>query len=90
MGQFGALTSARALRLDSFRITVHRHTNSKDTEHNKACVRRRTQLLESLSKPRRQRQRQRERHKTKDVMSGFARAQFGEINIYIDKRNMIA
>jgi len=29
--QFPGLTSARSLRLDSFRITVHRHTNSKDT-----------------------------------------------------------
>ena len=31
-GQSGVLTSARALWLDSFRITVHRHTNSKDTQ----------------------------------------------------------
>ena len=30
-GQSGVLTSARALRLDLFRITVHRHTNSKGT-----------------------------------------------------------
>ena len=31
----GVLTSARALRLDSFRITVHRNANSKGTGRKK-------------------------------------------------------
>jgi len=34
-GQFGVLTIVRALQLDSFHITVHRHTNSKEACKNK-------------------------------------------------------
>ena len=45
-GISGVLTSARALRLASFHLTVHRDTNSKDTgrkNKTRLCVRRRTQ-----------------------------------------------
>ncbi len=46
-------TSARAMRLDSFRITVHRHTNSKDTRH-KNKIRLALSFVERNKRPRSQ------------------------------------